>query len=123
MKKSPRSLKKNVFLIILNFSYGGIQELCRDIVVGSDPLRAFSRWLNYVYDTNGRCRDLTYEASLTDLRDVTSRSGQRPLFYFFCTQFALNFFVTSETSPGAVFPNVIPESYHETRCSDLFGDA
>jgi len=102
----------------------GIQELCQDLARKNDSLVAFARWVRYVYGDD-ECFNLNYENTITNLQNVASprHDARRVLEYFYCTQFGLNFRVTSENGFGDVFPDVISQEYHEQWCQDLFGDA
>lgn len=103
-------------LTTFNFSYVGIRDLCNDINRIPDPLTAFARWVNYVYDTNGQCRDFSHRFEM-------SRRNSSYIYraYSFCTQLGINLFVTTENGTGGVFPNVMNETFNEIRCSELFG--
>jgi len=102
----------------------GIQELCSDLGRKNDTLRAFARWVQYVFGDD-TCTNLNYAATINNLRNTTSveHNSRRVLEYFYCTQFGLNFRVTTEDGFGGVFPNVISRQYHDQWCSDIFGNA
>lgn len=79
------------------------------------------RWVNFEYATNGACRNINYENWLERRRETGVRNMGRATTWYYCTQFAFDFFVTTADMRGRVFPNVVDEMYYNNLCRDVFG--
>lgn len=111
-------------VVLVIFSYGGIREFCSDIKYGSDSVRAYARWVNYVFDTDGQCRrPLSYKSTIQLQRNESDVRGHRTRNFLYCTQLGWNFYLTENNPPGGVFPNIISnETFHINRCQDALGN-